>query len=187
MPKTPTPELSWDAAGGLEKVFEPLPFPELPVGVAEPLFAEALAVSERLVDAAPVAAVAEDVLPAPVEGFADDVVENEDDVADLVSVADEAGRAASVALLEKLEPDGLDAVAEAFEAKPEVGVVPALDGFDSTFAGFRSIVTGRLGTPVPAAVVDAVPSPVSDDLPSPEDAVPDGEDLPPEGSLSDAM
>lgn len=170
----------------MEKDFDPLPLPVPPAGVSEPPTVEALLVFEGLADATPaVVDFAEDALLTPAEGFTEAGVE--DAVVDLASVADDAGRAASAALVEKPEPDGLEVAVEAFESEPKVGDAPALDGFASTFAGFRSIVTGRLGTPVPAVVVDAVSPPLSGDLPSPEEAAPDGEDLPPEGSLSDAM
>jgi len=76
------------------------------------------------------------------------------------------------------------------DADPDVGVdVDAAGlspGLAATFSGFRSIVTGRFEAVPPEADCDAEPV-VPDFGGSPEPAVPEEEDLPLAGSLSDAI
>ncbi len=140
----------------------------------------------------------EAVVDAAVDGVwpADDPVEPE---VGLVVLADDAPpvgfpvaelvpeEAAPVELVP--EEDGFDEVAEDVvddDVDEDVVAAGLSAGLAATFSGFRSIVTGRLEVVPPEADCDVEPV-VPDFGDSPEPAVPEEEDLPLAGSLSDAI
>lgn len=134
---------------------------------------------------ADVEAVVAVVWPAP----ADDP---EEPAAGLVALADDAVPEGFPVVSAVVEEDGFDDVVEVAEdvvdddVDEDAGAAGLSADLAATFSGFRSIVTGRLEPEPPEADCDVEPV-VPDFGASPEPAVPEEEDLPLAGSLSDAI
>jgi hypothetical protein len=192
-PNTPTPPPS-GARGGWEVERVPLPPDEEVADAAEDDF-EALSVALSKEDPPAVVFGASDGFEADVDVDVD-VVRPADDpvepVAGLVALADDAVPAGFAVVSEVVEEEGFDDVDEVVEdvvddaVDEDVVAAGFSAGLAATFSGFKSIVTGRL-EPVPLDADCDVEPVVPDFGGSPEPAVPEEEDLPLAGSLSDAI